>query len=151
MTVTDRSTPRARRRRPLARVEEECDIVPLEVERDERRDAYAPPPPPPPLFRGRPFWPWYDPWWYGPSWWWYDPLASDRYYYARPDVSDIYAEALLVGSIRPRARAQGFIYFPRLPTEVHRITISIRYKRSGETISREAVFPFLLQGNVGPQ
>ncbi|MFZ1059566.1 MAG: hypothetical protein WAP47_10280, partial [Candidatus Rokuibacteriota bacterium] len=113
---------------------------------------YAPPPPPPPLFRGRPFWPWWsDPWAYGPSWSWYDPWASDRYSYARPNVSDIYAEALLVGRIRPRARAQGFIYFPRLPAEVQRVTISIGYKRSGETISREAVFPFLLHGEVGPQ
>ena len=88
------------------------------------------PPSPPPPFWHDPLWPWwYDPWWYSRS-------------YAPPRPTDIFAQALPVGIVRPYARVQGSIYFTRLPATIQRITISIGYERSGELGRREVSFPF---------
>ena len=77
---------------------------------------------------GSPFWPWwYEPW----------PIL--------PNVSEIFSQALPVGSVRPNARFQGFIYFTHLPKAASRVTISIGYERSGEAGRREVSFPFVIQ------
>jgi len=100
------------------------------------RHYSAPPPPPVFLFlRRHPFW-WYDPFWYDP---WRD---LSPYGYQRTDVSGIFAQALPAGSVRPNSRLQGFVYFVPLPTAVERITVSLRYERSGEPGRHEINVPF---------
>lgn len=110
--------------------------------------------PPPSLFISNHFVMWhaalhrpFRPWWYDPFWPWpYHPWPYHPYRYAPPRVSDIYAEALPVGSVWPHARVQGFIYFTRLPATAQRVTISIGYEESGEG-RREVTFPFAVQSN----
>jgi hypothetical protein len=79
-------------------------------------------------WRYEPLWPW-D--WWGP--WYHPPLPLD----------DVYRQALPVGTVRPDARVEGFVYFPWLPTRVSRIQFEFHH-RLGET-SRVLTAPFAVE------
>ncbi len=94
-------------------------------------------------WRHRPFFwdPWWDPWWGGPP---YYPSWP----YAPPRVDDVLTQALPVGTLQPGARLQGYVYFPRLRREAHRLTFEFHY-RLGDA-PRVLTLPFAIERAAGP-
>lgn len=81
----------------------------------------------------------YDPF-YGPlgPWWWY---PSPRY---RP-VQDIFGLAFQGGDVRPDARHEGFVYFPRPLPSARRFDVIVGYRVEGAPARAELRFPFALE------
>lgn len=73
---------------------------------------------------------------FAPPWWWNYP----PYYYERLD--DVITQALAMGVVRPRARVQGFIYFPRLSSQVRSLSVQVGFELLGVPGKREVSFPF---------
>ncbi|HEV8674889.1 MAG TPA: hypothetical protein VGX21_12650 [Methylomirabilota bacterium] len=67
--------------------------------------------------RGPYYW---DPWWWGP------PFSP--YYWPPPRYDDVLTQALPVGSLAAGARAQGFVYFPRLRPDARRLTFEFHHR-----------------------
>ena len=63
----------------------------------------------------------WDPWWSWPAY----PYGW------QPRLDDIYLQALRVGTLDAGARAEGFVYFPRLREEASRLWLEFHYRRGG--------------------
>ncbi|MGH7263244.1 MAG: hypothetical protein ACREMB_00105 [Candidatus Rokuibacteriota bacterium] len=96
------------------------------------------------------FW---DPWW-GP-WGAWGPWGPWGPYWGPPPpprVDDVFLQALPVADLHAGAQTHGFVYFPRLRREAHRLTFEFHY-RLGET-PRVLTVPFAVEraerGGGGP-
>jgi hypothetical protein len=101
-------------------------LPPVEVERILRSRAggdlrLAAASSPPPVLRRRFL---HDPFW---DWWWWDRYGP-WYYPPPPRLDDVYLRALPVGVLQPRARVEGFLYFPRLRAEAQRLTFEFHHR-----------------------
>jgi hypothetical protein len=85
-----------------------------------------------PHARRRLYW---DPWWWGwPPWYYYPPP---------PRLDDIMQAALPVGALQPRARIQGFVYFPRVREEARELSFELHYALGDA--ARVFTLPFAIQ------
>jgi hypothetical protein len=81
----------------------------------------------------------WSPWWWGPPYYWdYPP----------PRLDDVLGQALPVGTLQPRARIQGYVYFPRLRQEASRLAFEFHY-RLGE-VPGLLRFPLAVERAVAP-
>jgi hypothetical protein len=78
----------------------------------------------------------------------FDPFYPGWYYppaYYPERLDDVITHALFPGTIQPKARLDGFIYFKRLPSRVKSATVEIGYRIQGEPGSRKLRFPFAIE------
>jgi hypothetical protein len=115
-------------------------LPPVEVERILRWRAGEPvrlaatSSPPPVLRRQVAPGPYWDAWW-GPGYEWYGWP-----WYGRPLIGDVYRRALVMGTLQPGARIEGFVYFPRLRPSAR--TLRLEFHHQVGDAPRVLVLPF---------
>jgi hypothetical protein len=93
--------------------------------------------------RGRPVY-LYDPVWYDPFW--YDPFYGPGFLRVDLPTGDMVQLALPEGTVEPRARVSGFVYFERVRRDAGRVDFTARLAdaRTGEPMGR-VVIPFVVE------
>lgn len=113
-------------------------LPPVDVERILRSRAGGPlrvaAASPPPGLRRRVI---HDPFW---DWWWWERYGWPWYYPPPAPLDEVYLRALPVGVLQPGARAEGFVYFPRLRPDARRLTFEFHHRIGA--VPRRLTVPF---------
>ncbi len=70
----------------------------------------------------------------------YDDYYYNDYYYRTQNVDYIYRNALIPGTVKSGARLSGFVYFNKIPKNIHNIKMNMGYGFVGSSTRKEISF-----------